>query len=74
MECQQRVAIPSFALLAWLQQSGTGSRAGDWKGFEIETLRRARDELLAAFAGSSTSLGACVLLHKEAFHPGYETR
>lgn len=38
----------------------------------MEPLRRAQDELLAAFAGSSGSLGACVLLHKEAFHPGYE--
>ena len=74
MKCQWRGEIPSSALFPGLQQSGMVSRARVWKGFEIETLSRAQDELLAALAGSSISLGACVLLHKEAFHPGYETR
>lgn len=74
MKCQRRGEITSSALSAGLPQSGTGSRARAGKGFGIETLRRAQDKLLAALAGSSRLLGACVLVHKEPFHPGYETR
>lgn len=32
-----------------------------------------QDKLLAELTGSSRLLGVCMLLHKEAFHPGYET-